>query len=571
MILDEQDPSKLAQIAETDSELVNVATPLIPEGGTFNLVINQFDSSLDYSNFSSIVLIGNNDDLEFFTGPDSNASSQVLDLVTEWVMTSGKLKLSVAEFLALGINIKLEGTDAEDAKLEIYGDFAEINNTALPIALSNFVTEGSYGIVDIEVEDDATTITANSVANSGILGSTIYGYQASYTHAVNTIDDNVTLFSGADDWIDIYFFDDLTAPSNIFSLGNVAGNIFEPGADAIDVSSATGIYTYEPETPISQDFSFISSGAVLGGNTNPSVNGNARVDIQIYDSTSSQIDFDGLLTFDSYGYDGIAEFSVLTPNSIATELDVYDFYGIPAQDEISWDDYLNTSRIPDSELFRFDSVKLFGPANELHQIWLDQQEGTASDRDAFVLERDAEPGDFFEGTAANDTRSGSSYDDLFYGFDGGDTLFGDNGDDILIGGWGDDLLSGGDGNDLISGNWDGIAIPGSSTDSDTIDGGEGDDELDGEHGDDSVSGVAVMMTFTAGPAQTHCAADWVMTGFMVKPARMKYTVRMATTTSLAITTQRVLAQSTVAQTLCSAVMVTTISMANLITTSYMAT
>jgi hypothetical protein len=72
-----------------------------------------------------------------------------------------------------------------------------------------------------------------------------------------------------------------------------------------------------------------------------------------------------------------------------------------------------------------------------------------------------------EGTAGNDTLSGSIVADRLYGHAGNDTLSGGGGNDLLRGGSGDDTLNGDAGNDLLIGG----------AGQDTLNGGTGDDTM----------------------------------------------------------------------------------------------
>ncbi|VVP60917.1 hypothetical protein PS880_06223 [Pseudomonas fluorescens] len=72
-----------------------------------------------------------------------------------------------------------------------------------------------------------------------------------------------------------------------------------------------------------------------------------------------------------------------------------------------------------------------------------------------------------EGTAGNDTLTGSSGGDRLYGYAGNDTLSGGGGGDLLRGGSGNDTLNGDAGNDLLIGG----------AGQDTLNGGTGDDYI----------------------------------------------------------------------------------------------
>ncbi|MEA3051705.1 MAG: hypothetical protein QOG72_608 [Sphingomonadales bacterium] len=58
-----------------------------------------------------------------------------------------------------------------------------------------------------------------------------------------------------------------------------------------------------------------------------------------------------------------------------------------------------------------------------------------------------------EGTAGNETLTGTSDADEIYGYDGHDFLYGGNGDDLLVGGYGNDSLNGQVGADLMVGGY----------------------------------------------------------------------------------------------------------------------
>ena len=78
---------------------------------------------------------------------------------------------------------------------------------------------------------------------------------------------------------------------------------------------------------------------------------------------------------------------------------------------------------------------------------------------------------WIDGTAGDDSITGTSGDDLIDGLAGNDTLIGSKGDDTLVGGEGNDTLRGNAGDD-------------------TLDGGAGDDTLRGGGGDDVIDGGA---------------------------------------------------------------------------------
>ena len=84
------------------------------------------------------------------------------------------------------------------------------------------------------------------------------------------------------------------------------------------------------------------------------------------------------------------------------------------------------------------------------------------------------------GTAANNTLTGTAAADTINGLGGNDTLNGNAGDDIMDGGVGNDTLNGGDGNDTLNGG----------TGTDTLNGGNGNDILIGTAGRDNMTGGA---------------------------------------------------------------------------------
>ncbi len=79
-------------------------------------------------------------------------------------------------------------------------------------------------------------------------------------------------------------------------------------------------------------------------------------------------------------------------------------------------------------------------------------------------------GQYFGGTAGNDTLIGTTFDDTLEGMAGNDTLSGGDGNDTLVGGAGDDAMQGGAGDDLY-------IIGGNATDSDVITDSGGNDTL----------------------------------------------------------------------------------------------
>lgn len=89
-----------------------------------------------------------------------------------------------------------------------------------------------------------------------------------------------------------------------------------------------------------------------------------------------------------------------------------------------------------------------------------------------------------EGTAGNDTLSGTDLADTLVGAGGNDYLSGYSGNDLLQGGQGHDLLYGGAGNDLLEGGEGDDQLHGEAG-NDTLDGGLGNDFLVGGAGDDS--------------------------------------------------------------------------------------
>ena len=240
-----------------------------------------------------------------------------------------------------------------------------------------------------------------------------------------------------------------------------------------------------------QDFSFIDELQSFNSHTGPAVNSNDRVDIRIT-SGSVTIEFDGLLETSNYG---TPDFTVSFPDtlgSVADNLDIYNFFGIPAYDEITLADFNDSTLIPDTELFRFDSLKLHAPASVISEIFVKQTDGSASLTEYLVADFFNTTGEFFVGTPSADTYTGDGrnplLDDLVVGFEGNDVLSGLEGDDIITGGAGDDSINGGNGDDVLAGNWGGLEIPGSGSDDDTIDGGAGNDQIAGDHGNYSLSG-----------------------------------------------------------------------------------
>ena len=94
-----------------------------------------------------------------------------------------------------------------------------------------------------------------------------------------------------------------------------------------------------------------------------------------------------------------------------------------------------------------------------------------------------------EGTADDDTLTGSSFDDYICGGDGDDTISGGDGDDMLSGGDGVDTLNGDAGGDTLMGDAGNDILSG-GVGVDTLEGGEGDDMLEGGPGADTIDGGA---------------------------------------------------------------------------------
>ena len=70
---------------------------------------------------------------------------------------------------------------------------------------------------------------------------------------------------------------------------------------------------------------------------------------------------------------------------------------------------------------------------------------------ANVLNASTPPANVHEGSAGNDSLSGTDADELLYGYDGDDVINAGAGNDLLRGGAGNDVLDGGDGSDVLIG------------------------------------------------------------------------------------------------------------------------
>jgi Ca2+-binding RTX toxin-like protein len=129
------------------------------------------------------------------------------------------------------------------------------------------------------------------------------------------------------------------------------------------------------------------------------------------------------------------------------------------------------------------------------------------------------------GTAGNDTLTGTAFGDNLFGFAGNDILNGLAGKDCLIGGPGNDRLNGGDDADTLEGNsGNDVASGGNGADrmnggsgrdrlsggasndtlnglsgNDSLSGGTGNDKLFGSTGNDKLSGGSGKNTYSAGP------------------------------------------------------------------------
>ena len=99
------------------------------------------------------------------------------------------------------------------------------------------------------------------------------------------------------------------------------------------------------------------------------------------------------------------------------------------------------------------------------------------------------PGTFTKtfGTAAPETKTGSSGPNVLYGAGGDDVLSGLAGEDRLYGGGGNDILKGGDDYDRLIGGAGNDSLFGGTSD-DSLDGGAGNDLLEGEAGVDYLFG-----------------------------------------------------------------------------------
>lgn len=492
ILVDEDNPVKLAELGERfGSDFLDITSLKISTGGTHNLVVSFYDDSLDYSVYDNIVLIGNNDQIEDFVDPSGpyNVSSTTLALIDEYVVSSGTIRYSVAEFTATNpVAFTLVGTENDDAKVKIRDDVTNVQNSTFGADLTARVTESAYGSVVIEVEDEADTI------NGASIGSNLHGFQTAFTHIVRDNLDNVKLTDDAEDWIDIY-------PS-AFVQGEtltIPGN-FEADNDVVDISDETSIYTWFPDDSDNfdrdLDFSFIAAGQSFNDHDFNGVNDLERVDIRIT-GASLTFEFDGLLDTGS-SYDGTVDYTVTfpaTPAATADDIDVFNLYGVPAIDELTEDDFNDLTLIPDSEIFRFWSLTLHAQSTTLWDLIFSIAEDTSSYREDLVSYGISTDGlfqrqfDFLENIDNNFifNVADDPSPDLQIGDGGNDTLSGGGGNDTLVGGLGDDSIDGGDGNDFLVGLFDGIYL-GSGTDNDTINGGGGDDYIVAGEGDDEIYG-----------------------------------------------------------------------------------
>jgi Ca2+-binding RTX toxin-like protein len=101
------------------------------------------------------------------------------------------------------------------------------------------------------------------------------------------------------------------------------------------------------------------------------------------------------------------------------------------------------------------------------------------------------------GSAGNDSITGTSANESINGNAGNDTLIGADGDDSLNGGAGNDSLAGGEGNNALIGlAGNDTLVSGSGNDS--LDGGDGNDSLDGGDGNNKLLGGAGNDLLTSG-------------------------------------------------------------------------
>lgn len=102
--------------------------------------------------------------------------------------------------------------------------------------------------------------------------------------------------------------------------------------------------------------------------------------------------------------------------------------------------------------------------------------------------------DYIKGGGGNDTLNGGNRDDVLEGEGGADTLNGDQGDDTLFGHSGNDILRGGAGDDMIFGG-DGADKGFGSKGHDIMDMGAGNDTANGGGGNDRISAASGQNVF----------------------------------------------------------------------------
>ena len=101
------------------------------------------------------------------------------------------------------------------------------------------------------------------------------------------------------------------------------------------------------------------------------------------------------------------------------------------------------------------------------------------------------------GTAADESRTGSTLADAIFGLDGDDSLSGLGGHDTLVGGDGKDLITGAAGADRLYGQADGDLLQGGQG-ADYLSGGQGTDDFYGNEGNDILLGGAGNDTLFGG-------------------------------------------------------------------------
>jgi hypothetical protein len=101
------------------------------------------------------------------------------------------------------------------------------------------------------------------------------------------------------------------------------------------------------------------------------------------------------------------------------------------------------------------------------------------------------------GTAGNDTLTGTIAGDNLFGFAGNDRLNGLAGDDCLTGGPGNDRLNGGNGTDVLEGG-PGNDVASGGNGVDKLNGGSGRDRLSGGAGKDTLNGLSGNDSLTGG-------------------------------------------------------------------------